>query len=243
VQFLDGDCELADNWIGHALRFLNDRPDVAVVCGRRRERYPEKSTYNWLCDMEWNTTVGATAACGGDFIIRADAFEAVGGFNEDLIAGEEPELCLRLREKGWTIWRLDSEMTKHDADITRFGQWWLRAKRFGYAMAQVSWLHWSSPQAVWRKELVRAILWPSVAMVAIALGVSVSSAFFAILLAYPFQIFRIAIMHRPNTAIAWQYGFFLALAKFAELQGILTFLWDRLNSRAPQIIEYKSMVR
>jgi hypothetical protein len=107
-------------------------------------------------------------------------------------------------------------------------------------MAQVSWLHWRSPQALWRKELVRAILWPSVAIVAIALGAFVSGAYLAILLVYPLQIARIAIKGKPNTAIAWQYGFFITLAKFAELHGMLAFLWDKLYSRSAQIIEYKS---
>ena len=45
---------------------------------------------------------------------------AASGFNATLIAGEEPELCLRLRQKGWEIWRLDAEMTLHDAAMTKF---------------------------------------------------------------------------------------------------------------------------
>ena len=37
--------------------------------------------------------------------MRVEAFEAVGGYRAQLIAGEEPELCVRLREIGWKIWR------------------------------------------------------------------------------------------------------------------------------------------
>ena len=44
VQFVDGDCELAKGWTERAARFLESRPDVAAVCGRLRERYPEKSS-------------------------------------------------------------------------------------------------------------------------------------------------------------------------------------------------------
>ena len=33
-------------------------------------------------------------------MMRVECFRAVGGFNPDLIAGEEPELCFRLRERG-----------------------------------------------------------------------------------------------------------------------------------------------
>ncbi|MEM9139196.1 MAG: glycosyltransferase, partial [Pseudomonadota bacterium] len=126
VQFIDGDCELQPGWIALALAFLEEHPDVAVACGRRRERFPEASVYNRLCDHEWDTPVGEAKACGGDALMRMTALAAVGGYRDDLIAGEEPELCVRLRAAGWRVWRLDAEMTLHDADMHRFGQWWRR---------------------------------------------------------------------------------------------------------------------
>ena len=110
VQFVDGDCTLANDWIDKAFTFIAQREDVAVVCGRRRERYPRASIYNLLFDLEWDTPVGEFPACGGDALVRLKAFDAVGGFRPQLIAGEEPELCVRLRERGWKIWRLDAEM-------------------------------------------------------------------------------------------------------------------------------------
>ena len=124
VQFLDGDCVVQEGWLDKAQAFLAQHPDVAVVCGRRREMYPDESVYNAMIDDEWDTPVGEALACGGDALVRVDALRAVEGYREDLIAGEEPELCLRLRQAGWRIWRLDAEMTAHDAQITRFGQWW-----------------------------------------------------------------------------------------------------------------------
>src|SRR5262249_504972 len=123
VQFVDGDCELAEGWLEKAVSFLGSHAGIGFVCGRRRERHPKKSMYNWLCDQEWDRPNGEADACGGDAMILAKAFEAVGGFRDDLIASEEPELCVRLRAAGYRIWRLDLEMTLHDASMTRFGQW------------------------------------------------------------------------------------------------------------------------
>ena len=135
VQFVDGDCEVAPQWLEKAYTVISEQPEVAVVCGRRRERYPEQSVYNLLCDLEWDTPIGETKECGGDSMMRVAAFEQVKGFNPSLIAGEEPELCLRLRQQGWKILRIDAEMTLHDAQITRFSQWWRRSLRSGYAYA------------------------------------------------------------------------------------------------------------
>ena len=126
VQFIDGDCELVDGWLAKAGRVLEERPEVAVVCGRRRERFPERSIYNRLADIEWNSPLGEVKYCGGDAMVRVEAFRQVGGFNPDLIAGEEPELCVRLRQNGGVILRIDAEMTLHDMAMTRFGQWWKR---------------------------------------------------------------------------------------------------------------------
>lgn len=136
VQFIDGDCELAESWLEHSLAFLRARPRAAIACGRRRERHPDASPYNRLCDHEWDTPIGVAATCGGDALVRATAFESAGGFSPALIAGEEPELCHRIRAQGWTIHRLPMEMTTHDAAMTRFAQWWQRNRRSGYAFAE-----------------------------------------------------------------------------------------------------------
>src|ERR1700719_1882252 len=79
VQFVDGDCILVNGWLDKALAFIEQWPNAAIVCGRRRERHPSASVYNLLCDLEWNTPIGEALACGGDALVRVEAFEAVGG--------------------------------------------------------------------------------------------------------------------------------------------------------------------
>lgn len=136
VQFVDGDCELQPSWLDEALAAMSGLDRAAAVCGRRRERNPDGSPYNKLCDLEWDTPVGQTKTCGGDALMRVEAFREVGGFTSRLIAGEEPDLCHRMRARGWTIHRLAQEMTIHDAGMTHIGQWWQRNRRSGYAIAE-----------------------------------------------------------------------------------------------------------
>src|SRR4028118_1420395 len=159
VQFVDGDCEIVDGWLQRAQQELAAKPELAVVCGRRREQYPEATAYNRLCDIEWNTPVGEAKACGGDSMMRVEAFQQVGGFNSTLIAGEEPELCVRLRQKGGKILRLDAEMTRHDAQMTRFGQGGKRGGGGGYAYAEGFWMHGNTPERHWRKETLSIWFW------------------------------------------------------------------------------------
>ena len=152
IQFVDGDCVLDPAWVQTACDFLSDRPTVAVACGRRREAHPEASFYNQVIDREWDTPVGEAQACGGDALVRAAAFDAVGGFRPELVAGEEPDFCARLRSAGWQIWRLDAPMTEHDARILSLGQWMRRAMRSGFGYAQNS-------RQLYGREMASALCW------------------------------------------------------------------------------------
>ncbi len=234
VQFIDGDCMLRDGWIDRAVGFLDENLRAAVVCGRRRERFPEASVYNALCDAEWDTPVGEARACGGDALMRYGPLAAAGGFRDDLIAGEEPELCLRLRKSGWTIWRIDAEMTWHDAGILRLGQWWRRVERAGYAFAEGATRFDSRNEPFQRREYGRILFWGLLLpLVALVPAVALHPAALALFLLYPLQVLR--LRRRMGLAAA----FFNTLGKFPEALGALRFHVRRLRGREARLIEYK----
>jgi GT2 family glycosyltransferase len=242
VQLVDGDCEVDGAWLGTATEFLSKHPDVAVVCGRRRERFPRATVYNLMCDLEWNTPVGEARACGGDALMRLAPLAEVSGYREDLIAGEEPELCLRLRSKGWRIWRLDADMTLHDAAIVRFGQWWKRTTRAGFAYAEGAHLHGAPPERHWVREARSAAIWgAAIPLLTVVLMVLSSPWFLLLLLIYPIQVLRLYAHTQglgPVRTRLWR-AFFLVLAKFPEAQGQLQF-WQRERSGGTaKLIEYK----
>lgn len=240
VQFVDGDCEVARGWLPAAQAFLDAQGDVAVVCGRRRERFPEHSVYNLLCDLEWDTPIGQTKACGGDALVRVEAFLSVSGFRPELIAGEEPELCVRLRKRGWKIWRLDAEMTLHDAAMTRFSQWWQRTLRGGYAFAEGAWLHGAAPERHWRRESRRAWLWGLlIPLLIILLSLVLGPVWLLLLLIYPLQALRLARRGARSPRENWLQAVFLVLAKFPEMLGQVKFLLNRFAAGKSGLIEYK----
>jgi GT2 family glycosyltransferase len=243
VQFVDGDCEVVSGWLERGRARLRERADLATVCGRRRERHPEASIYNRLCDIEWDTPVGDAKACGGDAMMRVTDFEAVGGFDESLIAGEEPELCVRLRQAGFRVERLDAEMTLHDADMHRFGQWWRRAVRCGHAYAEGAAIHGDPPERHWVREERRAVLWGG-ALPAVALGGAVPTLGASLVLfgGYPVsaaRAYRDARKRGRQAPEAAAHAVFCTLGKFPELQGVLSYHWNRRRGRRRGLIEYK----
>ncbi|WP_341486039.1 glycosyltransferase [Thioclava sp. GXIMD4215] len=243
VQLVDGDCEIRSTWIETARSFLETRPEVAVVCGRRRERFPEATPYNAHCDREWDTPVGEARACGGDALMRVQALSEVGDYNPTLIAGEEPEMCVRLRKAGWKIWRIDAEMTWHDAAMTRFGQFWKRARRAGHAYAEGAYLHGAAPYHHNVAQTRRALLWGLYLPLALLLGALLLSPWILLgFLIYPVQILRLA---RKETArygslrTALEHAAFLTIGKLPEAIGICEFHLRRLTGKRAGIMEYK----
>lgn len=235
VLFVDGDCVVQPGFLAAALAAMQG--PVVVVCGRRRERFPERSVYNRLADREWDTPVGPALACGGDALMRRAAVVAAGGYRADLIAGEEPELCLRLRRAGGQILRIDAEMTLHDAAMTRFGQWWRRTRRAGHAFAEGAWLH--GREGHWVTETRRAVVWGlAVPVTAVGAGL-VHPAGFGLILAWPVQMARLAWRWRAEGWAGAEAAVFTVLGKIAEAQGVIGFHLARLRGRRRGIIEYK----
>lgn len=239
VQFVDGDCEVEPDWVATARSFFDTHAEAAVVFGRRRERFPEQSIYNSLCDLEWSIAPGEVASCGGDAMIRADALRNVGGYRPDLIAGEEPELCVRLRRKGWKIFCIDHPMTLHDAAITRLSQWWRRSMRAGYSFILGAHIHGGPPEYHNVAETRRAWIWG----LGIPLAIMASAVAFgpwALLLAlvYPAQVLRLYLKRR-GTPLPLTSSFFHVLGRFPEAAGQIKFLRDRLMGRKGMLIEYK----
>jgi glycosyltransferase involved in cell wall biosynthesis len=237
IQFIDGDCELVENWLETASNILDTNPEVAIVCGRRRELFPEKSIYNRFCDIEWNTPEGVTNTCGGDVMIRATAFKEVKGFNSGFIAGEEPELGIRLRKLSWTILRIGYDMTLHDAAIFSFWQWWKRAIRSGHAYAETAWVHGSFSKKQGIRSVISIVAWAILLPLVIMIFLIPTSGLSLVLLGlYLVQWFRIKQFTKKEGNL---YATSILVGKFAESLGIIKFVKTKLLNQKSKIIEYK----
>ena len=250
IQMVDGDCEIRDGWIAVARTTMDSAPDLATVFGRVRERYPERSIFNALCDDEWDTPAGDAAGSGGIALMRLTALRAVNGYDAAQIAGEDSEMSMRMRKQGWRIACIDCEMTWHDANILRYDQWWRRTKRAGHGFAEMAFKHPDARWPNWLRTCLSIIAWgaavPTLFVAVLALAVIFSPwcliAAAAILILYPYKMMRIAATKRAagmEPATARRVGMLLMLGKFPEMIGFLAFHRNRLLGRRSRIIEYK----
>jgi GT2 family glycosyltransferase len=230
IQMVDGDCELAEGWLDRAVQQLSADPGLAAVFGILQECRPEASFYNRLAEAEWSGPCGDVDSCGGIAMYRLAPLRAAKGFDPTLLAGEEPDLCLRLRKDGWRIARMPVLMGHHDADLRSFGQWWRRSARGGFAFAALNERHGRHGDPGWRRQIASTLIWGAalplflltslllliaetgLGVLLLAMGLTLVSA----------QITRI----RRNTYRAWRAhdGFsasgLMMLAKVAQMTGL-----------------------
>jgi glycosyltransferase involved in cell wall biosynthesis len=252
IQFVDGDCEVRPSWLDRARRELDGNQELAAVCGRRRERFPHASVYHRLIDMEWDTPVGEARSVGGDAMFRLEAFNSVNGFDPGVMAGEEPELCMRLRHSGWKLRRIADEMTLHDAAMKNFSQWWKRQVRGGYGALDVHTRFVVDGERLFTKPTrsarIWAIGWPVAVVIAALIGLAARGGRGAVvaggivLLAIPVQIARLALSalrrgRSPRTAL--QYGILTMVGKWAWLVGQMRYRRDRAAGKGIELVEYK----
>ena len=250
VQFVDGDCELVDGYLAKALSAFENKDKLAVVSGRRRERDPHATIYNRLCDMEWDTPIGPCRSCHGDATVRREAFEDVGGFDNAMIAGEEPEMCVWLRGKGWSLERIDAEMTLHDAAMTKFSQWWKRMVRAGHAYAEGADKHGRPPELHNVRQVRSALLWgfalPGVSIVLLLVSLFepwALTGFGVIMLGSIAMLLKIALFRRRK-GDPWfdslLYGLATLKGKLPTAIGILKYHRNKRTGTQSRLIEYKS---
>ena len=245
VQFLDGDCLMLPDWLEAAEGALRAVPTTAVVLGHLQELHPNASVYNRLCALEWLAPAGVISnygALGGIMMVRLSVFEALGGFNTEVIAGEDSEFGVRVGAAGLQVRKLDVPMAQHDADIHRFSQWWTRAVRAGHAIGQRAHLHGAGPQRDCARERrstwfwgvalplwVLVTLWPTRGASVLLLGG------YAVL---GWRIWRFRRGRGDSPSDSALYTRFNLLAKFANAIGLIKFHWNLARGRY-RIIEYK----
>jgi cellulose synthase/poly-beta-1,6-N-acetylglucosamine synthase-like glycosyltransferase len=248
VLFLDGDTILAPDFVSYASTQFDDA-EVAVVFGDRRETNTNDSIYNRVLDLDWIMPPGPAEFCGGDALIRRAVLERIGGYDEGLIAGEDAELCWRVRSLGYRVIHLDLRMTGHDLAIHRLSQYWRRSVRTGYAYAEISERFRNSESPIWSRQARRNRI-QGVAMLAIVAGLPMLSLAIRSLAPIAFAISIIgALSVRTAVRTRWNraglstrllHGLHSHLVQIPIFFGQLKYQCNRLFGRTSQLIEYKS---
>ncbi len=167
--------------------------------------------------------------------------DAVGLFRDDLIAGEEPELCTRIRAAGYKIWHADEPMTHHDIGVTTFSAYWRRCYRGGHAYAEVA---DRTQGALFRRESVKNHVQMAV-YVLVPLLLTICLGRMGLLIAL---LGAIALLIRTTWRARWRnasipttalYALHTHICQLPIWLGQLAYLRGRFRSAPQPLIEYK----
>ena len=247
VLFLDGDTVLNPDFPMAALNAIHANSKICAVWGHRRELFPAKSIFIRVLDLDWIYAPGIVEACGGDVLMRRSALSEAGGYDENLIAGEEPELCRRLRSRGYSILHIDHPMTLHDLHITRWSQYWKHARRGGYAYAQVADRFRCTEDPFWLGDAKRAAIFGSFWTISIVAALFVSIQYSYVPLAIWFGLFLAASFRsawkarwkNDNATTLFLYGIHSHFQHIPIFIGELQYILDKRRGRQRDLIEYK----
>jgi GT2 family glycosyltransferase len=134
VVFTDSGCIPGKDWLRYLLTPILEEGE-AVTCGPAVS--PESNVYSG--SRWWGNTTDRYVSAGAtiNMAFRRDAFDAVGGFDEDFGAGEDLDFSWRLTEHGYRIrWVPDAVVEHQWGDLRRqlrrafvYGVGWARLYR------------------------------------------------------------------------------------------------------------------
>ncbi len=248
VLFLDGDTMVDPDFVDKALTQLKSMPQVAIVWGNLQELHPEVSIYQRILNLDWIYPTGFVEFSGGNALMRREVLLQVDGFNADLIAGEEPEMCNRIRALGHKILHINEPMGLHDLGMTQWSQYWKRATRTGFAYAEISERFKHSQLPLWRREMLKNFLQGGILVGLFILGLLFSIIHMNIL---PF-VFTLTILTLLGIRSAWKarwksnekwtlflYGLHSQFQHIPMTIGQISYYYKRWRGKKQGLIEYK----
>ncbi len=238
IQFLDADTLIDPKWFRKAI--VHFEGNIVAVCGGRKERYPKKNFFHRLTELEWRYEIGLCRYFGGDVLLRRQVLEETKGFDESLVAGEDPELSYRIRHLGYQILRLDAPMTTHDINMSSLRQYFKRAFRSGYAYAEIGIRFMKNQEKMWQRELIRitatVLLQLGILLAGSAMGYSRVALGLAILVFLRpfFRLGKVCDRFDVSLPMGLLYAAHTSIVIYPQFFGVVRYLAGRILERPLQ---------
>lgn len=103
IIFLDDDCLPQKDWLENNIKTLQNKSIGAVggsIIGGSKKYFAKSLDYSNFSFVQ-NLHPKEMPISSASFAIRKEVFEKIGGFNEKITIGEDTDLSMRLRSKGY----------------------------------------------------------------------------------------------------------------------------------------------
>ncbi len=228
VHFVDGDMTLCPRWLGTAVERA-ERAGLDALGGRIVERLQGASLWSRAFGLDWCADGHRTGSLGGAALWKRSSFLRLGGFDEELEVGEDPDLYRRALAEGLRVETLARDMVLHELGLRDVRDWWRRAVAVGRSAAIVG------TRFQDRRLMLQRFAFPLLVAVAVTGALLVDPRLLVLpltaclaLLLRRFLLDRRSGMTQGN---AWLHAVHVYAVKFPQLLGALRVLLARRNRR------------
>jgi glycosyltransferase involved in cell wall biosynthesis len=115
VLFCDGDAQLEPNWVDQAIQFMDTNAEYGGVAGVLDEEYVDRygTRHGGATNVFGQNLLSVRQDCkllGGIAMYRLKAMQLAGPVNPHLPTAEDHELCMRIRNQGFKLARIQGRM-------------------------------------------------------------------------------------------------------------------------------------
>jgi glycosyltransferase involved in cell wall biosynthesis len=232
IHFIDGDMTIGHDYLKNAVQYLGKNGVVCVI-GRLDEKNKHKNLISWILHYHWaKRKPGFMDAPGAGGTFLKSVLLEVGGYDTEILRGEETDLGIRLRKKNYRILMIDKLMGTHDYGIKTFLdiiRYFLSSGRnLGRSLYLTSSDYFQSEKKVARNTLIRTFL------LAFIVGVILATQKWVFLLLLPliavlYTLLRFWNFDRERRLHALIYFFFHYVGMPIITIGILCSLWKHIR--------------
>jgi len=232
IHFFDADTVVDKIWISKAVECVND--NTAAIYGQRKEMYPCANVFHIIADLEWKVTFLSAKFFGGDVLIKKSVLEKTGGYDTDLIAGEDPELSSRIINKGWKIKKIYRLMCYHNINMNSLCQYFKRSFRSGYAFADAGIKMLRANEKGWTLQIARILSKPALIIFLLAIYAAGRSwvMILLIFLTIFFPLLKLKHFQKKydlTLKTSFIYSLHCILVLWIELIGVICYFAQRIN--------------
>jgi glycosyltransferase involved in cell wall biosynthesis len=147
LAFIDADCVICRGWRDYVCNSF-ENPSVAA-CGSKYELpvnacWIEKA---WFSQRKYSA--GAVNYINsGNLVVKKKVFKEIGGFDKNLITGEDAELCWRLNLKGFTVWENPDIKAIHLGNPKNLWNFYKKQRWHGIGMFGTFKLSWADKPVI-----------------------------------------------------------------------------------------------
>jgi glycosyltransferase involved in cell wall biosynthesis len=227
IHFVDGDMIIDRAYLKKAVEILKN-DDIACVIGKVAERNSDRSLLSHMLSYPWRIRKpGYIDAPGAGGTFQRSVLKEIGGYNADILKGQETELGRRIRQQGYRIYMMENRMGVHDYSFHNIldfvNHMFIIGKSYGRILLLPSMISYSDLTARARSLLIQGVALVLLTLVLVLIGLPILIVLFPPLVTLYVLVKYRKVYYTQKDWSAFLYYLLMHFGKPVAFAGMVTF--------------------